>query len=170
MDFKDLALFNDAQLAKQAWRLFRNKSTLFYRVFKSKFFPHYSFMEVVDSQASSYAWQSILKGKEVLKKGMRWRVGDGTSIRIWIDPWLPLDFLPFVSSLVVQDFEEAKVMSHIDLVTNEWHSATVQKLFSPCYVELIKSIPLGCKPMEDKLVAFYSIGCILSKIGVSVSL
>lgn len=35
MGFKDLAMFNDALLAKQAWWLLHNKDSLFYRVFNS---------------------------------------------------------------------------------------------------------------------------------------
>ena len=38
MGFKDLALFNDALLAKQAWQLLHNDRSLFYRVFKENFF------------------------------------------------------------------------------------------------------------------------------------
>jgi len=34
MGFKDLAMFNDAFLAKQAWRLLHNKNSLFYRFSK----------------------------------------------------------------------------------------------------------------------------------------
>ena len=71
MGFKDLPLYNDTLLAKQAWRLLQNKNSLFYRVFKSKFFPHYSLTKAIDTQDGSYAWRSILIGREVLKEGMR---------------------------------------------------------------------------------------------------
>ena len=82
MGFKDLALFNDALLAKQAWRLFHNKESLFHIFFKSKFFPNCTIMEVSKSCSGSYAWRSILKGRDVLLKGVRWRVGSGDSISV----------------------------------------------------------------------------------------
>ena len=62
MHFKDLALFNDALLAKQAWRLMHHKNSLFYRVFKSKFFSDCAIMEATDLALALYAWYSILKG------------------------------------------------------------------------------------------------------------
>ena len=68
MGFKDLALFNDALLAKQAWQLFHNENSLFYRVFKAKFFPNCFILEAPDSAKGSYAWRIILMGREVLKK------------------------------------------------------------------------------------------------------
>jgi hypothetical protein len=37
----------------------------------------------------SYTWRSILKGVEVLKKGIVWRIGDGSKVNLWEDPWLP---------------------------------------------------------------------------------
>jgi hypothetical protein len=37
----------------------------------------------------SYTWRSILKSFEVLKVGIVWRIGDGSKINIWSDPWLP---------------------------------------------------------------------------------
>ena len=68
MGFKDLTLFNDALLAKQAWQLLHNKDSLFYRMFKSKFFPHCSILDDKENFGGSYAWRSILKGRYVLKK------------------------------------------------------------------------------------------------------
>ena len=83
MGFRDLALYNDSLLAKQAWRLLHNKSSLFYKVFKARFFPHCSIIKATDSRSSSYAWRSILKGRDVLQRGARWRIGNGESIKIW---------------------------------------------------------------------------------------
>jgi len=37
MGFRDLALFNDSLLAKQALRLLKNQDSLFYKVFKARF-------------------------------------------------------------------------------------------------------------------------------------
>ena len=65
MGFKDLALFNDALLAKQAWQLLHNDRSLFYRVFKPKFFPRCSLLEALDSTMGSYTWRSVLHGREV---------------------------------------------------------------------------------------------------------
>ena len=45
MSFKDLSHFNEALLAKKTLRLLHDKSSLFYRIFKARFFPNCSIME-----------------------------------------------------------------------------------------------------------------------------
>ena len=75
MRFRDLAMFNDSLLAKQVWRLLHNQDLLFYKVFKARFFPNATIMEASDSRMGSYTWKSILVGREVIKRGSRWRIG-----------------------------------------------------------------------------------------------
>ena len=82
MGFKDLTMFNEAMLTKLAWRLLHDDNSLFYKVFKARFFPRGTILEAKDSSSASYAWKSILKGREVILKGAQWRVGDGQQIRI----------------------------------------------------------------------------------------
>ena len=114
MGFRDLALFNDLLLAKQAWRLINNKDTLFYKIFKARFFPHCSFMEAKESTTRSYAWKSILKGREVIKMGSRFRVGNGKNIKIWQHHWLPIKHPPLVTSPIIESMEDATVDCLID--------------------------------------------------------
>lgn len=45
MGFRDLALYNDSLLARQAWLLLKNQDSLFYKVFKARFFPNSTIME-----------------------------------------------------------------------------------------------------------------------------
>ena len=79
MGFRELEKFNEALLAKQVWRLASNQDFLFYKFFKVKFFPNGSIFDAKEKN-DSYAWKSILKGREVIMRGMRWRIGDGFSV------------------------------------------------------------------------------------------
>ena len=83
MGFCDLALHNESLLAKQAWRLLQDQSSLFYKVFKPRFFPNCTIMEAKESSRGSYAWRSILYGRDVIKRGACWRIGTRQKVQIW---------------------------------------------------------------------------------------
>ena len=81
--FRDLVMFNNSLLAKQAWQILHNKTSLFYKVFKARFFPNTTIMEAANTRMGSYAWKSILKGRDIIQRGAIWRIGSGESINIW---------------------------------------------------------------------------------------
>ena len=89
MGFKDLRAFNLALLAKQGWQLQQKSISPFYHVFKSKYFPYTSFVNAQKGRNPSYVWQSILVAQPIIRQGMRWQVGNGQSICVWKDKWLP---------------------------------------------------------------------------------
>jgi hypothetical protein len=59
------------------------------RVLKGRYFPDTDFLSASKPRAASFTWCSILFGRELLLKGLRWGVGSGTSIRIKQDSWIP---------------------------------------------------------------------------------
>jgi hypothetical protein len=55
----------------------------------TKYFRHGAILSAKKKDGMSYTWRSILKGLELLKKGIIWRIGNGEDVRIWEDPWVP---------------------------------------------------------------------------------
>ena len=114
MGFKEIEKFNDALLAKQVWQLINNPDSLCHRVFKARFFPDCSILEARDSIVGSYVWKSIISARDVIRRGMVWRVGTGERMRIKEDRWLLDKANGFVISPLSQVAAEARVSSLID--------------------------------------------------------
>ena len=76
--FRDFRLFNQALLAKQAWRLVVNPDSLCAKMVKAKYYPQGHILDTVFPQSASLPWQGIMHGLEFLKLGVIWRVGDGS--------------------------------------------------------------------------------------------
>jgi hypothetical protein len=89
LGFRDFRMFNQALLARQAWRLLTKPDSLCARVLKAKYYPNGRLEDTVFSGNASSTWTAISYGLELLKKGLVWRVCNGQSIRIWRDPWIP---------------------------------------------------------------------------------
>lgn len=76
-------------MANQGWRILKHPNSLASRVLKGCYFSDCDFLEASKGSSTSFIWNSIIWGKEVLDKGLRWRVGDGSSILVFKDKWIP---------------------------------------------------------------------------------
>jgi hypothetical protein len=83
---------NLAMLAKQGWRLIQNPDWLCAQVLRAMYYPSGDVLNASRGHVASYTWRSILKGIQVLKNGVVWRIGNGQSINVWLDPWLPREW------------------------------------------------------------------------------
>lgn len=92
LGFRDLETFNDALLARIGWRIMRNPSSLVARVLLGKYCKLSTFWDCTIATNASHGWRSVLAGREILKQGTGWEVGNGESIHVWGEPWLSLAY------------------------------------------------------------------------------
>ena len=150
--FRNLQAFNLALLAKQGWRLLANHNSLVAKIFKAKYFPNGDILTAKLGSSPFYAWRSIYNSLEVIRRGIRWRVGNGKMIHIWDDKWLPTPCTYKVISHP-QDFNDYPMVSSlIDDDSKCWKVNLVRELFLPFEVETILTIPLSFSLPDDKII------------------
>ena len=81
MGFRDMEAFNQALLAKQAWRLLQALGSLYARVLKARYYDHGSILNATCPAGASYTFKSILHDRNLLLDGLIWRVGMGPQSR-----------------------------------------------------------------------------------------
>ena len=143
LGFRDLENFNLALLGKQVWCLVHNTHSMFDKVFKVRFFPNYSVLDSGVKPVGSYAWQSILKAKDVIKKEAYWQIGDCSQVQIWGDIWLPVLSTKHIISPQKNLPNNAKVCALIDEEGPRWIEERRVQEFLPHETKSILSIPLS---------------------------
>ena len=89
--------------------------------------------------------------KRLIAKAACLLVGNGNSIRTWIDPWIP-DLPGFIPTLKVDANPDiALVVSQLlNPNSNSWDIPKLSMLFEEHMVELIQKMPIPSCPMEDR--------------------
>ena len=108
-------------------------------------------MEAKIPANSSYAWKSIMKGSNVIKRGAKWRIGSSRSIHIWGENWLPKLGHSKVLSPRVEGRGVNLVADLIDPAIKEWKVNVIDNLFYDFEATIIKNMPL-CKTIQDDIL------------------
>lgn len=152
LGFRSLEDFNLALLAKQGWRLLQHPQSLVGRIFQEKYYRGGSFLGSELGRRPSYAWRSLWSSKALLGEGLMWRVGDGRSIKIWGDRWLPG---PQNYSILTPSrglHKDATVSNLIDPHTSWWNCSLINDLFSADEAEQICNLAICPGNRPDRLI------------------
>ncbi|KAH7543360.1 hypothetical protein FEM48_Zijuj02G0176000 [Ziziphus jujuba var. spinosa] len=84
--FKDMNL---SLLAKIGWKLANGEDCLWTQTFRVKYLQNSTFFGYKEKKGAPSVWQGLTKVRKILRKGSCYHLGDGSSIDIWQDPWLP---------------------------------------------------------------------------------
>ncbi|KAK2646950.1 hypothetical protein Ddye_022145 [Dipteronia dyeriana] len=98
-------------------------------------------------------WKSLLWGRELLEKGSRWRVGNGKSICIYKDRWIPRQSTFQVFSLHV--LGENATIDSLKLLSGIWNFELVWGSFLEDDAKMILSVPPCSNNSSDSLLWHY---------------
>lgn len=147
LGFRDFKIFNQALLARQAWRLLMYPDSLCARVLKAKYYPNGSLIDTCFGGNASPGWRATKYGVELLKKGIIWREGNGRSIRCWRDPWIPRDHTR--RPITKRGNCRLKWVSDFITENDGWDTVKVQQNFWPVDAETILNIRISSRSEED---------------------
>ena len=149
--FRNFYNQNIALLTKLAWWVLTNKDSPCVKLLISKYRVYGNSLKYQSSPCASWTWKSIVNTRKILEKGACFLVGDGNSILVWEDPWIPQcpSFLPSPdpstnskSSLVV-----SQLLSHDKSC---WDAEKLKSMFNMDTVKAIQSIPIASRAIVDK--------------------
>lgn len=156
MGFRHFYGFNLAMLGKQGWHLLTNQDTILSRVFKAKYYPKSGFLEAKLGHNPSYVWRSIHASQVVVRRGLRWRIGNGNSINVWTHPWLRNDAYTHVTTDMIAGREEMRVAELMNETTGTWNIALIRQMFNHRDAAEIRRLPINLLNREDEPIWRYS--------------
>lgn len=112
------------------------------KIFKARYFKYGDFLTANLGSNPSFIWRSIIAAQNLVKKGVRRGIGNGESVFIYKDLWLPSEIDPMIKPGVM-GLQEEKVSSLFLLGEKAWDVEIVRDLFLPEEVR--------CIPTRDQL-------------------
>ncbi|GAA0168567.1 hypothetical protein LIER_23254 [Lithospermum erythrorhizon] len=150
LSFKDLECMNLALLAKQGrgggGQVITRQASLLFKVLKGKYFRQSTFLRAKLWANPSFGWRSLLEGHKVLSKGIRWRVGDGRSINMWTEPWVPRNTDFFLRG---EQGDKPRWVSEL-MQGGVWNKREVERVVEGDDVRRILSIPINQRGLHDR--------------------
>ncbi|KAM6544531.1 hypothetical protein CsatB_025267 [Cannabis sativa] len=119
-----------------------------YRLIKLR--VHTSYLDASLGNNPSYVWRSVWEAQQLVRKGLRWCVGNGTRISILNEPWLPCLENPYVTTSH-PSLLQAKVNNLMTMDGTGWDLEILEDLFEERDRKLIEKIPLQPSVSDDTL-------------------
>lgn len=111
---------------------------------KGRYYGDTNFLNAKVCSKASYIWKSLIHGRDLLRQGLRFVIGDGSLIDVWADLWLPthpprppIPRLHFDENIMVADW--------IYETKTGWNEEIVHALVTEEDANIIMSIRLCSK-------------------------
>ena len=150
LGIRDMEMVNKSLIIHSAWNVATNKNPFLTAILKAKYYPNGFLVDTVFTGNGSSTWHAIEHGLQLLKRGIIWQVGNGASIRIWRDPWIPRE----MSLRVISRQGRCRlrwVSELLDIDGRGWGFDKLIHIFNPADVEEIAKIKIPARASKDSL-------------------
>ncbi|KAK3224846.1 hypothetical protein Dsin_004708 [Dipteronia sinensis] len=113
----------------------------------------YSVTDAACGSSSSYLWRSFIWGRDIITAGYRWCIGDGSSVRVYDDQWIPWPSTFKVISPT--SLGTMTTVADLKLFSGAWNEELIRNSFLPDDASLILSIPCSSGNLSDKMIWHY---------------
>lgn len=97
-------------------------------------------------------WRSLTAVQGVINRGALWRVGDGKSIKVWGDNWVPTPTTFKIQSPCTTFPDYILVADLIDQDRKGWNVQLINTIFNEEEPKVIQNIPLSSLQPRDRLI------------------
>lgn len=104
--------------------------SLIAKLMQARYYPSGSFRDANIGGNPSFIWRSIFEAKQLIEAGSRGKVGNGESINIWLDPWVPASNNARVTTSMVPNLQDATSSSLFKPGTKEWNYELINDIFN----------------------------------------
>lgn len=152
MDFRELESFNVALLGKMTSRIMSETNSLWVQVLKGLYFPYSDFSQAGKGSRASWAWASLLSGRKVFSEAAVWSIGDGQTVRLFVDAWIPgLHTTRQGTHPVSQEQAHLRLHQWIDSRSRTWLEEKVRGTVTAGEAQQILAVPIPLVPRSDEL-------------------
>lgn len=130
--FKKAKNINKALLAKLVWMVASNRDSLCMKILRLKYKVKKDWLRADTLKKASPIWKAIESTKSIITKGACYMIGDGKSVDVWLDPWVPwiqgFILSPRTGSLSITPLLSSQIINH---EFHYWKAPLIHELFNP---------------------------------------
>ncbi|XP_057248280.1 uncharacterized protein LOC130590240 [Beta vulgaris subsp. vulgaris] len=141
LGIRDLKRWNICFMAKLGWKFLTQPNKLWVQVLKAKYCKNSNLLDAMPNQSQSTIWRDILKGRDLLNKGLVYNVGNGEDISLWYHHWVGNEPLYKHPDINIPDSKAHWRVARI-IRNGAWHLDSIISLLPHDIALSIKAIPL----------------------------
>ncbi|CAL9006099.1 unnamed protein product, partial [Prunus brigantina] len=119
----------------------------------NSYFPHCNFLQAKKGSRSSWAWASLIEGRDALLMEAKFQIFNGATTNIWKDNWISVSNSGVIKPTCPVPITAPQLVCEImDKPNHSWNLDLIADCLDRETINLIRSTPISLSPRHDRLV------------------